>query len=309
MLFLQLVLLSVLLSSDAAISVRSRYAFSTYREGKFLKTRNILAEHRGFTMVQCLISCIKTPKCMSFNFGKNICQILGTHLCERAGKRLTLSEGFSYYDVATVDQTEENGILWNTPYCYQDSLCSRRCEAIVPMKTLNKSCEKSIDCQLVSGELSLCRDGICKCEDGYWIKDPIVCDPVSHPDYIRFGTRYFRISSDHLTFENSVEQCKKENGTLVKIEDAATYNFLLKIMKQKKIKSAWIGLSDKDEEGTWAWTDGTELGSIHFWAENEPNNLHGNENCVEITSVIKYKWNDADCNLDNAYFCQFNGEN
>ncbi|GLD73670.1 CD209 antigen-like protein C isoform X1 [Lates japonicus] len=56
----------------------------------------------------------------------------------------------------------------------------------------------------------------------------------------------------------------------------------------------WIGLTDRETEGTWRWVDGTFL-STSYWATGEPNSYENkNEDCVEIRNPeSENRWNDA----------------
>lgn len=53
----------------------------------------------------------------------------------------------------------------------------------------------------------------------------------------------------------------------------------------------WIGLSDRDVEGTFEWNDGAPLGYTN-WNPGEPNDL-GNEDYVVMNDVATGGWNDA----------------
>ncbi|KAM7406933.1 hypothetical protein PAMA_002910 [Pampus argenteus] len=67
-------------------------------------------------------------------------------------------------------------------------------------------------------------------------------------------TCYFiSITSD--SWEKGRQDCRDREGDLVVIDSPEEQEFLSKIAKQ----STWIGLSDREKEGTWKWTDGTPL--------------------------------------------------
>ncbi|KAF7686732.1 hypothetical protein HF521_015125 [Silurus meridionalis] len=74
------------------------------------------------------------------------------------------------------------------------------------------------------------------------------------------------------------------------------------------IKRAWIGLSDRDSEGTWKWVDGTEQTiSTGFWYKGEPNDENNNEDCGEMcTFPDKMAWNDRPCSQQSNWICKKN---
>ncbi|KAM7406934.1 hypothetical protein PAMA_002911 [Pampus argenteus] len=68
------------------------------------------------------------------------------------------------------------------------------------------------------------------------------------------STCYFiSITSD--SWEKGRQDCRDRGGDLVVIDSSEEQEFLSKIANQ----NTWIGLSDREKEGTWKWTDGTPL--------------------------------------------------
>ena len=75
---------------------------------------------------------------------------------------------------------------------------------------------------------------------------------------------------------------------------------------------AWIGLSDKKEEGKFVWTDGTlPQNGCTVWADDQPNDEDG-QDCVEIANGIFWLggppqigvWNDFHCDKKIMYICE-----
>ena len=65
--------------------------------------------------------------------------------------------------------------------------------------------------------------------------------------------------------------------------------------------AGWIGLSDSAAEGSWVWVSGSALGSTS-WAEGEPNDSGGVEDCAELRT--DGLWNDRDCASALSYICE-----
>jgi len=68
---------------------------------------------------------------------------------------------------------------------------------------------------------------------------------------------------------------------------------------------AWIDLSDLKTEGKFRWGDGVLVsGGWINWSKNEPNNLFGAEDCVEIYRPNATTWNDNSCSMQFPALCE-----
>uniref|UniRef100_A0A672YLW8 C-type lectin domain-containing protein n=1 Tax=Sphaeramia orbicularis TaxID=375764 RepID=A0A672YLW8_9TELE len=76
------------------------------------------------------------------------------------------------------------------------------------------------------------------------------------------------------TWETARSDCRKKSADLVIINTKEEQDFISALNKQY-----WIGLSDREQEGTWTWI---YLYSCipRFWHTGEPNNS-GGEDCGE----------------------------
>lgn len=75
--------------------------------------------------------------------------------------------------------------------------------------------------------------------------------------------------------------------------------------------AVWIGLSDQVIEGTWKWSDGSNLEPAGYtkWGDDNPNNSN-NQDCVLIQIGESYgfqydgHWDDVSCYLYSyPYIC------
>lgn len=93
--------------------------------------------------------------------------------------------------------------------------------------------------------------------------------------------------------------CQSHNANLIRIRNQEENVYV-----QHRLNGAkgWIGLSDKDSEGTFVWAD-NEASNFTYWAKNQPNNFN-NEDCVHTLGVRhSFMWNDVGCDSCHNYTC------
>lgn len=71
---------------------------------------------------------------------------------------------------------------------------------------------------------------------------------------------------------------------------------------KKTYSVTWIGLS-RGKGDEWKWVDGSELEGDGFWQTGEPNNVDGEENCVEVSRSAS-AWNDVPCSRKFSWACE-----
>uniref|UniRef100_A0A671YZV9 C-type lectin domain-containing protein n=1 Tax=Sparus aurata TaxID=8175 RepID=A0A671YZV9_SPAAU len=98
--------------------------------------------------------------------------------------------------------------------------------------------------------------------------------------------------------------CLRLGGNLASIQSVSENKFVRGLIYRRcgSYVSAWIGLFDAIQEGKWLWTDGSNT-KLRCWAHGEPNNLHGNENCVEMNFRGTVYWADRPCSWFRPYVC------
>ena len=126
-----------------------------------------------------------------------------------------------------------------------------------------------------------------------------------------------------MPFEQAELYCQSMRGHLSSIQSRAENEFVFKLNPILKA-IRWIGgtrnLSDPDN---FYWTDGTELDligsdeyanctnsfdNVCLFMEDEPNNLNGNENCLQQgkkdSRLLVGQWNDGNCNFPRQFSCK-----
>ncbi|XP_030614085.1 C-type lectin domain family 4 member E-like [Archocentrus centrarchus] len=92
-----------------------------------------------------------------------------------------------------------------------------------------------------------------------------------------FSCSCYLLSERSGSWDSARKDCRDQGGHLVVIYSSDIQNFLATLTQN----SAWIGLNDKEEEGTWKWVDGTPL-TLTYWAAHQPDDWTAKEDCAHI---------------------------
>ncbi|XP_008276769.1 CD209 antigen-like protein E [Stegastes partitus] len=106
------------------------------------------------------------------------------------------------------------------------------------------------------------------------------------------------------SWDEGREDCKGRGADLVVINSPEEQTFLSRF----KGENPWIGLNDKENEGTWTWVDGTPL-TISYWENIQPDNgggspQWGEEDCAQIRTAESTHWNDISCTTSLQWICE-----
>nr|XP_056706508.1 pulmonary surfactant-associated protein D-like [Euleptes europaea] len=115
------------------------------------------------------------------------------------------------------------------------------------------------------------------------------------------GGKLFKTDGSHGSFEASKATCFQAGGQLASPRNASENAALQQIIARHN-KAAYLGINDMQAEGTFAYLCGDEIGYMN-WADEEPNNAGGKEDCVEI--YLDGKWNDRSCTEKRLIVCEF----
>ncbi|XP_062420863.1 CD209 antigen-like protein A [Pungitius pungitius] len=120
-----------------------------------------------------------------------------------------------------------------------------------------------------------------------------------------FSCSCYLLSTRDDSWTNARTDCRANGADLVIIDSPQEQKFLSSIAKDR----AWIGLSDKEMEGTWKWVDGTPLTGAYWGAPPDPvqpDDNGGKEDCVEI--LLRWNsernWNDNVCTSSFSWICE-----
>ncbi|KAK2840208.1 hypothetical protein Q5P01_013948 [Channa striata] len=119
-----------------------------------------------------------------------------------------------------------------------------------------------------------------------------------------FSCSCYFISSVSGSWERGRDDCRAKGADLVVIDSDEEQTFVSGLTQQ----SAWIGLNDREREGTWKWIDGSPLIKTH-WAKNQPDNgggdpQWGEEDCAHVRNYENTLWNDLSCSASLHWICE-----
>eukprot|EP00058_Branchiostoma_floridae_P002826 XP_002588314.1 hypothetical protein BRAFLDRAFT_81457 [Branchiostoma floridae] len=121
--------------------------------------------------------------------------------------------------------------------------------------------------------------------------------------YAVFRGTFYRAFNTPKTFSEASAICsRRDGGSLAIPRDAETNAFLISLRNSGP--SAWFGLHDQREEGSFEWVDGSALGAYNSWARGQPDNRESNQDCVYYSASPKDKWAVSSCNLPKRFICQ-----
>ncbi|XP_033992153.1 C-type lectin domain family 17, member A-like [Trematomus bernacchii] len=117
-----------------------------------------------------------------------------------------------------------------------------------------------------------------------------------------FGCSCYNLSTEKASWEQSRDNCRARGAHLVTVDSNKKQEFITRMIKE----DTWIGLSDREEEGTWTWVDGSPL-NLTLWEEAQPDNGEGDrkigeEDCVNINPSTW--WKDRSCRNHLPWICE-----
>jgi hypothetical protein len=123
------------------------------------------------------------------------------------------------------------------------------------------------------------------------------CVPITAPS----GAEYVACNKPR-AWQEAHDDCVSQGGDLASIHNEADNAFLYETAFKVFQTEWWIGINDIEQEGSFAWSDGTPV-DFTAWNDGEPNNAGGAENCGHFTSWAEARWNDIPCGNFYPYFC------
>ena len=121
-------------------------------------------------------------------------------------------------------------------------------------------------------------------------------------DLIYDGSCYkvFQVTTP-INWLDAQSSCAIWGGDLTSITTERENNYLNTLITSS-VGNCWIGLNDRDVEGTYTWIDGTAI-SYTNWTGTPPNVT--NSDCVQINNAGNGIWESVSCDMTlNAILCK-----
>jgi secreted trypsin-like serine protease len=126
-------------------------------------------------------------------------------------------------------------------------------------------------------------------------------------DFIQLGNDYYLISEEEMSWLQAQYDCMNRQGHLIELSENNNKTQLLQnhLINRYSNVSFWVGSSDLDSSGTFRWFYSGQEIQDDTWADNQPNNLPGNdEHCVQLNEDF-LKFSDENCDRVKRYICEY----
>ncbi|XP_068432139.1 snaclec coagulation factor IX-binding protein subunit A-like [Clinocottus analis] len=118
-----------------------------------------------------------------------------------------------------------------------------------------------------------------------------------------FENHCYKYVNNPMTWIDAQRHCESQKANLVSISNPLEHDFVNMLINDigNPQTVTWIGLNFLT--GEWLWSDGSAVNYVN-WNQGEPNNMGGNEYCVETNYDYEKKWNDIACSQTYASVCE-----
>ncbi|KAK3873470.1 hypothetical protein Pcinc_021524 [Petrolisthes cinctipes] len=131
------------------------------------------------------------------------------------------------------------------------------------------------------------------CAQGWWCPLP----------YREMLAECFYLSSHDATWQEARSHCLALGGDLATPTNIArlfSYTLDTGALETDRV---WVGGTDL-MTGSWRWLNGRSIPRAD-WAGHQPNNWGGNQHCLNLRLDLQPHLNDADCDLEYRFVCQY----
>jgi hypothetical protein len=152
------------------------------------------------------------------------------------------------------------------------------------------------DAAIHPGAAEVCGDGVDQDCSGY-SDDGKDCDC----QVALRGSQRYLLCPYGRPYADAVAHCQAQGSGMLVLNNPGEAAWLQQKAQAVGMGDWWIGLTDRQEEGVFAWEDGSPVDYTN-WAPGEPNDSNGLEDCVQ--RAWDGHWMDVDCNSWLATVCE-----
>ena len=106
------------------------------------------------------------------------------------------------------------------------------------------------------------------------------------------------------TWNDAQQVCESWNSSLTSIHSGAESDFILGQVRSTNTSEFWIGLTDRANEGSFEWVDGSDM-TYTNWAEGQPDDFESNQDCGIFVLTWAFGWDDDKCfDTTNPFVCR-----
>ena len=108
-----------------------------------------------------------------------------------------------------------------------------------------------------------------------------------------------------VTCNEAQQVCESLNSNPTSIHSAAECDFILGQVRSSDTKEFWIGFTDRANEGSFEWVDGSDV-TYTNWIEGQPDDFGSNQDCGIALLTWGSRWDDANCRSSSTsrYICR-----
>ncbi|XP_038054886.1 snaclec stejaggregin-A subunit alpha-like [Patiria miniata] len=124
------------------------------------------------------------------------------------------------------------------------------------------------------------------------------------PEWQLWGSACYRLTSSKYNWEDAKTACHDVGGKMAAPRSPEELNFMVDLARKDDSQyRVWIACNDRDVEGAWE-CDGQEgVEPFLEWADEQPDNWEGNQDCVAIAAWHNHRMDDGHCDGSNRAFC------
>ncbi|XP_071088543.1 lymphocyte antigen 75-like [Haliotis cracherodii] len=128
--------------------------------------------------------------------------------------------------------------------------------------------------------------------------------------WVTYGGKCYQVHNTRqssTTWYMANDNCKKQGVQLLTIKDQQTNLLMTKALSALHIHDAWLGFSDRLQDGNYTWEDGLSLNistTYTHWYKYFPKPIPGRTDCGFVANHGQATWSNGYCYASKSYLCE-----